>query len=100
MHLAYLMPHTVVLPLWTPAQVRLGAVGYLSKPEGSFVTLFNSMDRLAPDGSPVDFPSLSGYGRVATSSTRFEKRNAAERGIDMIRNFLSSKRKLDDGSLA
>lgn len=64
------------------------------------MTLFNSIDRLAPDGSPVDFPSFSGYGRVVTNSMRLEKRNAAERGIDMLRSFLSSKRKLEDGSLA
>ncbi|KAF7291313.1 hypothetical protein MIND_01275600 [Mycena indigotica] len=43
----------VTLPLWTPSRVELGAVGYLKRPEGVFMTLFNSAD-----------PAAAGYVRV------------------------------------
>jgi hypothetical protein len=31
----------VQLPLWTPVLVAVGAVGFLDKSSGTFVTLFN-----------------------------------------------------------
>ncbi|ESK83918.1 TKL/TKL-ccinprotein kinase [Moniliophthora roreri MCA 2997] len=33
---------SLTLPLWSPSHIAIGAVGYLSKPEGVFVTLFNA----------------------------------------------------------
>ncbi|KAK7046149.1 hypothetical protein VNI00_007152 [Paramarasmius palmivorus] len=35
---------TVTLPLWSPSPIAIGAVGYLSKPKGAFVTLFNAFN--------------------------------------------------------
>ncbi|KAG6864758.1 hypothetical protein C0991_007317 [Blastosporella zonata] len=74
---------SLTLPLWEPSGVKLGAVGYLLKPEGKFVTLFNS---LAPEkgaqGAARGLPSLYGYGRVRSGSQRQDKRNVAQRGYD------------------
>ncbi|KAI0317882.1 hypothetical protein OF83DRAFT_1171602 [Amylostereum chailletii] len=87
--------HTsLTLPLWTPVPVALGAVGYLSKPEGSFVTLFNCYDRSTPNG----LPSFAGYGKVTSGIQRQEKRNAAQRGLDMVQNYLYSRKKPDGNS--
>ncbi|KAI0027395.1 hypothetical protein K488DRAFT_90906, partial [Vararia minispora EC-137] len=78
---------TLTLPLWSPSPVRLGAVGYLSKPEGSFVTLLNCIDGTdAADRRVLPFPRLSELGKVDTFAVRNEKRSAAQRGMDMVRN--------------
>lgn len=87
-----------MLPLWSPSPVPVGAVGYLSKPSGSFIQLFNS---LAPKGTPAPagMPSLSGYGRVSEGNQRHDTRNVAKRGLDVITGRLASKSKGDDRSL-
>ncbi|KAI0027345.1 hypothetical protein K488DRAFT_74612 [Vararia minispora EC-137] len=79
---------TLTLPLWSPSPVRLGAVGYLSKPEGRFVTLLNCIDGSdAADRRALPFPRLSELGKVDTFAVRNEKRSAAQRGMDMVRNL-------------
>jgi hypothetical protein len=80
----------VTLPLWAPSPVALGAVGYLSKPSGSFVTLFNSLspEKASAEGAQ-GLPSLYGYGKVVTGSQRQEKRHAALRKFDAIVGFLT-----------
>jgi abelson tyrosine-protein kinase 1 len=90
----------VTLPLWTPSQVALGAVGYLSKPGGEFVTLFNSFDPAkSSDGVARNMPSLYGYGRVTQGNQRQDKRSVAQRGLDAISGLLTFK-KQDDGSFS
>ncbi|KAG5640616.1 hypothetical protein DXG03_007905, partial [Asterophora parasitica] len=83
---------SLTLPLWEPTPVSLGAVGYLSKPSGKFVTLFNSFH---PEKSAEEqargLPSLYGYGRVASGSQRQDKRNAAQRGYDAFVGLLTFK---------
>jgi hypothetical protein len=86
----------VTLPLWSPSPVGLGAIGYLSKPRGTFVTLFNALN---PEKSPNlairGLPSVHGYGRLSTGSQRQDKRNAALRGLDAIAGLLTFKSKGD-----
>ncbi|KAG6811114.1 hypothetical protein H0H93_014577, partial [Arthromyces matolae] len=87
------------LPLWEPSPIKLGAVGYLSKPEGKFITLFNS---LAPEkgtiGAVQGLPSLYGYGRVSCGHQRQDRRNAAQRGYDAFVGLLTFKGKSGDFS--
>ncbi|EGO28920.1 hypothetical protein SERLADRAFT_413601 [Serpula lacrymans var. lacrymans S7.9] len=89
--------HSLTLPLWAPSHVALGAVGYLSKPNGEFVTLFNSLNPVkTSNGVLKDMPSLYGYGRVSTGNQRSDKRNAAQRGfLDALAGFLTFKLKGD-----
>ncbi|KAI9434573.1 hypothetical protein H4582DRAFT_1818451 [Lactarius indigo] len=84
--------HTILtLPLWRPSPVELGAVGFLSKPDGRFETLFNAFKPGATSGGKADeLPMLSGYGRVLTGSQRQDKRNAAQRGLDRVHGLFSS----------
>lgn len=81
----------VTLPLWEPSPVDLGAVGYLSKPSGTFITLFNAF---YPNKSSLEavraIPSIAGYGRVTTGSQRTAKRN---NWMDTIMGLLTSKNK-------
>lgn len=81
---------SVTLPLWEPTLVKLGAVGYRSKPGGTFITLFNSF---SPGESSNDearkIPSLHGYGKVQQGTQRQDKRNAALRGFDMLTGLLT-----------
>jgi hypothetical protein len=66
---------TVSLPVWEPTPIDLGAVGYLSKPRGAFITLFNAFQ---PNRCPLDairgLSSIEGYGRVDTGSERKSKK--------------------------
>ncbi|TFK79567.1 hypothetical protein K466DRAFT_570161 [Polyporus arcularius HHB13444] len=84
---------SLTLPLWTPSQVPVGAVGYHSKSQGGeFVTLFNSFEPAkSSNGRAKDIPSLYGYGRVDRGSQRQDKRNVAQRGMDIIQSWLSSR---------
>lgn len=84
---------TVNLPLWEPSPVRLGAVGYLSKPSGRFVSLFNSFNPSGtPDARVHGLPSIYGYGAVREAATRLDRRNIAQIGIDMIQGLLTFKK--------
>ncbi|KAG6855823.1 hypothetical protein H0H87_010489 [Tephrocybe sp. NHM501043] len=85
---------SLTLPLWEPGPVKLGAVGYLLKPEGRFVTLFNSFaPEKGAEGAARGLPSLYGYGRVSSGSQRQDKRNAAQRGYDAFVGLLTFKGK-------
>ncbi|KDQ11798.1 hypothetical protein BOTBODRAFT_35049 [Botryobasidium botryosum FD-172 SS1] len=70
------------LPLWQPSEVKLGAVGYLQKPHGRFVTLFNAFEPGASSDGRLDLPSIHGYGLCEVDSFQQNKRNAAQRGLD------------------
>ncbi|KAH9886504.1 hypothetical protein C8Q73DRAFT_658100 [Cubamyces lactineus] len=85
---------SLTLPLWEPSQVPIGAVGYHSKSQGgAFVMLFNSFDPAKSSGGVAkDIPSLYGYGRVSQGSQRQDKRNVAQRGMDLIQSWLTSSR--------
>ncbi|KAJ3785672.1 hypothetical protein GGU10DRAFT_268805 [Lentinula aff. detonsa] len=83
---------SLTLPLWSPAPVALGAVGYLSKPKGEFVTLFNAFHPQNSDVSLVRcLPSVHGYGKFSTGSQRQDKRNAAQRSLDAVAGLLTLK---------
>ncbi|KAM6492858.1 hypothetical protein JOM56_010992 [Amanita muscaria] len=89
MHLMHDFHPSLTLPLWEPAQIRLGAVGYLSRPSGSFVTLFDAFSPYrASNEEARKIPSLYGYGKVERGMQRLDKRNAAQRGLDMITGLL------------
>lgn len=69
--------------------MELGAIGYLSRPSGSFVTLFNSFNPSKTSAGRCDgMPSLYGYGNVSKGSQRIMRRSAAQRGLDIIQGFL------------
>jgi hypothetical protein len=77
--------------LWDPSAVDLGAIGYLSKPRGAFITLFNA---LHPNRSSLEavraIPGIDGYGRVTNEGQRVSKRNPF---IDTIMGLLTIKNK-------
>lgn len=82
----------MTLPLWSPSTVAIGSVGYLSKPEGEFVTLFNAFDPpQTSNGVLRGMANLYGYGKVNQGSQRQDKRNRAQRGLDVLQSWLISK---------
>ncbi|KAF7306038.1 Protein kinase domain-containing protein [Mycena chlorophos] len=87
---------SLTLPLWTPSPISLGAVGYLSKPNGQFITIFNCF---APEKTAIgdlkSLPSVHGYGNVSVGAQRQDKRNAALRGLDAIAGLLTFKTRSD-----
>lgn len=83
---------SVTLPLWDPSPVEVGAVGFLSKPCGTFVTLFNSFDPPKSSGGRTKgMASLYGYGRPKRGSQRQDKRTAAQRSLDVIYGLMTFK---------
>ncbi|KAF8957169.1 hypothetical protein BDZ97DRAFT_1707220 [Flammula alnicola] len=76
---------SLTLPLWQPTPVELGAVGYLSKPEGIFVTLFNAFNPRASDHPGIQsLPSIYGYGAAKDGIQRLPKKTVAQKALDMI----------------
>ncbi|KAJ7747345.1 hypothetical protein B0H16DRAFT_1675699 [Mycena metata] len=92
---------SLTLPLWSPSPVSLGAVGYLSKPSGAFVTIFNCFTpEKSATGLLRTLPSVHGYGQVTTGSQRQDKRNAAQRGLDAIAGLLTFKTTKSEGPIS
>lgn len=86
----------MTLALWSPTRVELGAVGYLSKPKGEFVTLFNAIDPLQScDERLRQLPSMYGYGKFEIQKREGGKRNVAQRGLDALSGFLTFKSRGD-----
>ncbi|KAJ6461227.1 hypothetical protein C8R47DRAFT_993608 [Mycena vitilis] len=83
---------SLTLPLWNPSPIAVGAVGFLNKATGAFVTLFNCFypDKAANGDSGL--PSVYGYGRVSTGNQRQDKRTATQRGLDAITGLLTFKK--------
>ncbi|PPR04893.1 hypothetical protein CVT26_012713 [Gymnopilus dilepis] len=76
---------SLTLPLWTPSQVELGAVGYLSRPKGEFVTLFNAYEPRKSDQRRIQsLPSVHGYGSVKDDVQRLPKKTITQKAFDMI----------------
>ncbi|KAH8112737.1 hypothetical protein DFH11DRAFT_1606815 [Phellopilus nigrolimitatus] len=89
LHLQHNFHPTLTLPLWAPSPVALGAVGYLSRPSGSFVTLFNAFDPPKSSGGKADgMSNLYGYGKVTKGSQRQDRRTIAQRSLDTIQGLL------------
>jgi hypothetical protein len=80
---------SVTLALWEPSVVQLGDVGYLSKPKGAFVTLFNALKHQKATGFIGGLPSMSGYGNVSKGSLRLDKKNVAQKGLDVFSGLLT-----------
>ncbi|KAF8547149.1 hypothetical protein OG21DRAFT_959723 [Imleria badia] len=88
--------NSLTLPLWSPTCVELGAVGYLSKPKGEFITLFNAIDPLQScDERLRHLPSMYGYGKFEVQKQEEGKRSVAQRGLDAISVFLTFKTRGD-----
>jgi len=80
---------SVTLALWEPSPVQLGDVGYLLKPKGTFVTLFNALKHQKAAGFIGGLPSMAGYGNVSKGSLRLDKRNVAQKGLDVFSGLLT-----------
>lgn len=75
----------MTLPLWDPSPVELGAVGYLSKPKGRFITLFNANNPRGCDHPRIQsLPSILGYGQATEGVQRLPKKTVTQLAIDMI----------------
>ncbi|KIM41815.1 hypothetical protein M413DRAFT_138529 [Hebeloma cylindrosporum] len=89
----YLLEHefnpSLTLALWEPSPVQLGDVGYLLKPKGTFVTLFNALKHHKAAGFIGALPSMAGYGNVSKGSLRLDKRNVAQKGLDVFSGLLT-----------
>lgn len=76
---------SLTLPLWDPSPVELGAVGYLSKPSGRFITLFNANNPRGSDHPGIrSLPSILGYGQATEGVQRLPKKTVTQLAIDMI----------------
>lgn len=76
----------VTLALWTPSRIKLGSVGYLSKPEGAFVTLFDAFKSFDTSDGRIE-----PIGSVKTGAQKSDKRNVAQRGMDILQSLLPSR---------
>ncbi|KDR78069.1 hypothetical protein GALMADRAFT_245050, partial [Galerina marginata CBS 339.88] len=76
---------SLTLPLWDPSPIEIGAVGYLCKPKGNFVTLFNAYDPRKSYHPGIQLlPSIHGYGDVKDDVQRLPKKTVTQKALDMI----------------
>ena len=69
----------VILPLWNPCPIDLGAVGYLSERRDRFITLFNAFSPQNSNDCMVrSLPSIYKYGQVKHRSQRVNKRSTLQ----------------------
>jgi abelson tyrosine-protein kinase 1 len=79
----------VTLPLWEPTVVEIGAIGYVSRPSGRFVTLFNSFNPPeTSDGRANGMSNIYGYGRLNKGKQVKDIRNFTQKGLDIIQGLL------------
>ncbi|KAF8211722.1 hypothetical protein K438DRAFT_1807801 [Mycena galopus ATCC 62051] len=83
---------SLTLPLWNPVSIALGAVGFLDKLSGKFVTLFNCFYPEKAANGDSGLPSVYGYGKVDTGSQRIDKRSMTQRGVAAITGLLTFNR--------
>jgi serine/threonine protein kinase len=90
--------NSLTLPLWSPTRVELGAVGYLSKPDGQFITLFNALEpSRGSEHSLRDLQSMYEYGDFSKYGREENTRNVVRRSLDTLPGFLTFKTR-GDGS--
>ncbi|RXW18599.1 hypothetical protein EST38_g7248, partial [Candolleomyces aberdarensis] len=91
---------SLILPLWQPSPVHMGAVGYLKKPDGEFITLFNALSPGKSSYSAVrDLPSIYGYGKAELRSQKQDKLNVLQKGLDSIVGWVPISRNKNDGTI-
>ncbi|TFK45230.1 hypothetical protein OE88DRAFT_1640190 [Heliocybe sulcata] len=89
----------LILPLWTPSQVALGAVGHLSRPLGEFHTLFNAFDPVgSSDNVLAGVLPLASYGKVKEGTQRQDKRTLAQKSWDVVQGFLPTRRNTESSA--
>ncbi|KAG1737988.1 hypothetical protein EDB19DRAFT_1984444 [Suillus lakei] len=81
-------------PLWYPSPVEVGAVGYISKPDGEFITLCNVIEiggkKKAEGDVTKCMPSLREYGSIGIRKTRVGDNN-----LGILRKFRRSVNRHD-----
>ena len=70
--------------------MEIGAVGYLHKPQGNFVTLFNAFTPEKANHTGIQsLPSIQGYGPAEPESYRQDKRTVGQKSMDVAASFLA-----------
>ncbi|KAG2356627.1 hypothetical protein BDR07DRAFT_1380654 [Suillus spraguei] len=82
-------------PLWYPSPVEVGAVGYISKPDGEFITLYNIVEIGGKKKAECDvakcMTSLRDYGSINIGKTRRVHSN----GLSILSRFRLSGNRHD-----
>ncbi|KAF9555212.1 hypothetical protein CPC08DRAFT_139849 [Agrocybe pediades] len=88
---------SLTLALWDPSPVEIGAVGYLSRPQGRFITLFNALNPRKGSHPGIQLlPSIYGYGQVKDDVQRLPKKTVAQRAMDMFIGSLNFRNSSED----
>ena len=78
----------VTLPLWDPSPVEVGAIGYLSKPRGHFVTLFNAFTPSKAENLGIQsLPSIHGIGPAQLVTHQEDRRTI--KSMDTLAGLLT-----------
>ncbi|KAG5352799.1 hypothetical protein C0989_000461, partial [Termitomyces sp. Mn162] len=85
MCLSHEFPRQLNFPLWTPGDIQLGDIGFLSS-SGQFIRLFNSFDPWRSSGNRMNIP---GIGNVSIA-VRHQKDHFVRKGIKAISELVST----------
>ncbi|KAG6872774.1 hypothetical protein C0995_006694 [Termitomyces sp. Mi166 len=85
MCLSHEFPRQLNFPLWTPGDVELGDVGFLSR-SGQFIKLFNSIQPSRSSGGRMKIPRI---GNISVA-VRQQKDNFMKKGFKAISKLVSA----------
>ncbi|GLB41362.1 putative protein tyrosine kinase [Lyophyllum shimeji] len=87
--LSHEFPRSLNVPLWTPCDVELGDVGYLSR-DGQFMKLFNSIDPERTSGGQMKgIRGISSFGRVSVARRQERETNLVRKGFKAFSKLIS-----------
>ncbi|KAF8066474.1 hypothetical protein FPV67DRAFT_1669970 [Lyophyllum atratum] len=87
--LSHEFPRSVNVPLWTPGDVALGDIGYLTR-DGHFVKLFNSINPGSSSGGRLkEMHGISHFGRVSIARRQERDTNLVRKGLEAFSKFMS-----------
>ncbi|KAG6826645.1 hypothetical protein H0H92_014990 [Tricholoma furcatifolium] len=88
MCLSHGFPRQLNFPLWTPSEVALGDVGYLTS-SGQFIRLFSSFNPFHSSGGRMKVPSLGQFGKLSIADRKQKDKNLVWKSIAAISKLVS-----------
>ncbi|KAA1466981.1 hypothetical protein DENSPDRAFT_63561 [Dentipellis sp. KUC8613] len=79
---------SLTVPLWNPVPVEVGAVGYFSESQGTFVTFFNALDPLHTSDGHASYIDSLAKDKVKIVDEKVRKFTHLQRGVDYVESHM------------
>ncbi|TFY66606.1 hypothetical protein EVG20_g4476 [Dentipellis fragilis] len=79
---------SLTVPLWNPVPVQVGAVGYFSESEGTFITFFNALDPLHTSDGHASYIYSLAKDKVKIVEEKIRKFTHLRRGVGYVESHM------------